>query len=125
HTATVLNFVAANGGYCKRQIPQVEKVRQAYEAKGVRFVNMAQTMRQEFSPEELTKVMNSLGSKIELAKDDDNAIGRGKFLVRGFPTLFVVGKDGVVQEVIIGARADLEETLNKQLETLTSQGSGS
>ena len=41
HKATVLNFVAPNCGFCKKQVPTVEKVRADYEAKGVRFVNIA------------------------------------------------------------------------------------
>lgn len=124
HPATILNFVAANCGYCKRQIPQVEKVRQTYEAKGVRFVNMVQTMRTEFTVEQVTEVMNSLGAKLELVKDEKNATGRDKYKVVSFPTMVVVGRDGVVQDVVIGAKADLAETLSQQLDSLIDKGSG-
>ena len=38
NVATVLNFVAPNCGYCKKQLPTVEKIREEYEKKGVRFL---------------------------------------------------------------------------------------
>lgn len=123
HTATVLNFVAANCGFCKKQIPQVEKLRQIYEAKGVRFVNMVQTMRTEFTAEQVTEMMNSLGSKLELVKDEKNETGKGKYKAVSYPTLVLVGRDGIVQDVIIGAKADLSETLSKELDALVAKGS--
>ncbi|MFQ5590997.1 MAG: peroxiredoxin family protein [Phycisphaerae bacterium] len=35
---TVLDFFAGNCPHCNKQLPRVEKIRQEYEAKGVRFV---------------------------------------------------------------------------------------
>ncbi|MCH7640438.1 MAG: conjugal transfer protein TraF, partial [Bacteroidetes bacterium] len=44
-SVTVLNFFATNCGFCRRQLPVVEKVRTTYGGKSVRFVNISQSMR--------------------------------------------------------------------------------
>ena len=117
HPATVLNFVAPNCGFCKRQLPNVEKLRAEYEAKGVRFVNVHQTMRKEYTKEEAASVFKGAGSNLELATDAGNTVGKA-YKATSFPTMIVVGKDGKVSNVNIGAKANLESLLRGQLDTL-------
>jgi len=116
-SATVLNFVAPNCGFCKRQIPQVETVRSAFEKKGVRFVNVSQTMKKAYSNEDVAKVMKSWGSHLELAPDAGNKVGQS-FKATSYPTLVIVGKDGKIKHVTIGARANTGEILKGQLEEM-------
>jgi thiol-disulfide isomerase/thioredoxin len=125
HPATILNFVAANCGYCKRQVPTVEKVRAEYEDKGVRFVNITQTMRnKEYSVEEIVKLYHQdLGTKLEIAKDGKNKIG-GLYKAVSFPTLFVVDNEGKIADVIIGAKPDLDKTLRSHLDRLIKADTG-
>lgn len=122
--ATVLNLVAPNCGFCKRQIPVVEKVRAEFEARGVRFVNVAQTMGRVYTGDEVRKAMDALGSHLELAHDPKNAVG-ALLKTSGYPTMFVIGRDGKVRHVNIGAQAGLEETLKKQLRGLLESGNPS
>jgi len=118
HPATVLNFVAPNCGFCKKQMPNVEAVRAEYEAKGVRFVNVAQKMgAKEFTTEEIVDVFKGVGSRLELAKDTDNKVGQ-MFKAVSFPTMVVVSKDGKIEYVNIGAQADLDKSLKGQLDGL-------
>lgn len=117
HAATILNFVAGNCGYCKKQIPRVEQIRKKYTDKDVRFVNVAQTMRTRFTPEQLVDIMDKIGSHLELAHDPDNSVGT-LYGVRGFPTMVVVGKNGKVEAVNVGNLGDLETRLTKQLDAL-------
>ncbi len=119
HPATVLNFFAPNCGFCKRQIPNVEKVRKEYEAKGVRFVNVAQKMRKDYTEAEIVDVLTGVGSGLELTIGDfaDNKIGR-QFQAVSYPTMFVVGKDGKIANVNIGAKQNLDTLLKGQLDTL-------
>ncbi len=124
HPATVLNFVAPNCGFCKRQLPNVEKIRAEYEAKGVRFVNMSQTMRKPFAPEDAVDVYKGTGARLEIAIDEGNKIGQ-QFKATSYPTMMVVGKDGKVAHVNIGAKADLEKLLRGQLDGLIKGKSGS
>jgi thiol-disulfide isomerase/thioredoxin len=118
HKATVLNFVAPNCGFCKKQVPNVEKVRAEYADKGVRFVNMVQKMgTKDFETSEITDIFKQAGSNLDLAKDEGNTVG-AKYKVVSFPTMFVVSKDGTITEVAIGAKADLETTLKAKLDEL-------
>lgn len=111
---TVLNFVAPNCGFCKRQIPKVESVRSRFESMGVRFINVNETMRKAFTQSEAEAVFDSVGSKLELAMDPGNRVG-GMFKVSSFPTMFVLTNDGIVRHVNIGAKANIDEMLATQL----------
>lgn len=120
HAATVLNFVAPNCGYCKRQLPNVEAVRKDYQAKGVRFVNVVQKMRKDFTVDEIKDVFSKVGSNLEMVTDDfaEGKVGREQFKAISFPTMVVVDKTGKVAHVNIGAQQDLEKTLTGQLDAL-------
>jgi thiol-disulfide isomerase/thioredoxin len=117
HPATVLNFVATNCGYCSKQIPRLEKMREKYESKGIRFVNMVETMRTKSTEEVVVKKMTDLGSKLEVVHDADNKVGPG-YGARGFPTMVVVGKSGKIEAVNVGNIGDLETRLAGQLDAL-------
>jgi len=112
--ATVLNFVAPNCGWCKRQIPQVEKVRSEFESKGVRFLNVTQTMGKKFTNDQVTDAMKKLGSQLEIAPNPDNKVGK-LYRATSFPTMFVVGKDGTVKHVNIGGAPTTGDDLKNQL----------
>ena len=116
-TATILNFIATNCGFCKKQIPRLETLREKYTAKGVRFINVSQKMRKEFSQDEVVAKMKGLGFKGELVIDHTNKIG-GLFNATGFPTMIVVGKTGKVEAVNVGNVGDLESRVSKQLDAI-------
>lgn len=118
--ATVLNFVAPNCGFCKRQVPNVEKVRKEYESKGVRFVNVAQKMRKEYTDEQAEQIFSGIGSNLELATDFTNTVG-GLYKAVSFPTMFVVSSEGVIKDVVVGAKPDIDKTLKKNLDELIKQ----
>lgn len=119
HPATVLNFFAPNCGYCKKAMPTIEKVRKEYEAKGVRFVNVAQKMRKDYTDKQIKDILKATGSKLELTTSDFNANSMGAaFRARSFPTMVIVGKSGKVAAVNIGALADLESRMKSQLDAL-------
>jgi len=121
HPATVPNFVAPNCGFCKKQVPNVDKVRAEYEAKGVRFVNVAEKMGQkDFTTEETVDVFKQAGSNLELAKDEGNTIG-AQYKAQSFPTMIIVGKDGKIEHVNIGAKPDIETLLKGQLDGLIAK----
>ena len=74
-------------------------------------------MRKEFTKEEAASKFKSAGSNLELATDAGNTVGK-VYKATSFPTMFVVGKDGKVSNVNIGAKANLESLLRGQLDTL-------
>ena len=117
---TLLNFTAGDCPHCKKQMPKMEALRKTYEEKGVRFVNVVQKMKKEFSPDEIKGVFRSLGAKpedMEIAFDMPNIQG-GKFGVSSYPTLVVLGKTGNVEAVDFGNPDDLEGRVKNQLDTL-------
>lgn len=112
--ATILNFVAPNCGFCKRQLPQVESARKEFEQYGIRFVNVSQTMQKEFSAEEAVGQYSANGSELEVAIDPGNRTGQ-RFKATSYPTLFVIGPDGMVRQVIVGAKPNMKELLEQAL----------
>lgn len=117
HPATVLNFVAPNCGYCKRQLPEVERVRESFEQRGVRFVNVMQTMKQTFTTEQIMEVLANVGSRSEVALDGGNKVG-AMFKATSFPSLYVLDAQGQIREVVSGAKANIRDTLTRRLEDL-------
>ncbi|MBN1490308.1 MAG: DUF1573 domain-containing protein [Phycisphaerae bacterium] len=115
---TVLDFFAPNCGFCKKQMPTVEAVRADYEAKGVRFLYVAQQMGQKaFTQAEIAEVLKTLKVDGEWAMDLEKAVG-GLFKVTGYPTMVIVGKGGEIEAVNVGAKADLKERMAKQLDAM-------
>ncbi len=121
---TVLNFVAPNCGFCRRQVPIVESLRTHYEDLGVRFVNVGQTMRKEFTREEVEKVLSEAGSHLPLAHDPKNEVGR-RFKVTSYPTMAIISRDGQIHDVIIGAKKDLDVLMKTQLDAILAKDKGS
>jgi hypothetical protein len=118
---TVLDFVAPNSGVSMLQLARLENIRRIYEGRGVQFTAVRQTMRKRFSKEEAGSIIRATGFQGQLIHDPDNAIG-GQFSVRTFPTLFVVGTDARVADVIMGNVKDLEQRLRFSLETALAGG---
>ncbi len=120
---TVLNFFSANCGWCKRQLPQVDKTRKSYEGNdNVQFVNISQTMRKPNTDEEVAKLLGNLKVGGELVTDPSNSLGDRFNVNNGYPKLFVVGKDGKVAEVFIGAKADLDAGLKSTIDKALGGG---
>jgi thiol-disulfide isomerase/thioredoxin len=119
HAATVLNFVAPNCGFCKRALPNVEKVRKEYESKGIRFVNVVQKMRKEYTEEQIVDVLKGAGSRLAISTSDfkDNTVGKA-FKAVSYPTMIVVDRTGKIAHVNIGAKQNLDSLLKGQLDAL-------
>ncbi|MCB9858271.1 MAG: DUF1573 domain-containing protein [Phycisphaerales bacterium] len=117
HPATVLNFFAPNCPHCKRQLPKVEQIRLQFEPMGVRFVNVSEKMRKDFTPEEVLSVVSDLGANAELAIDPGNVVGR-RFKATGYPCLIVIDPKGVVSHVVSGNKKNIVEDVSQKLESL-------
>jgi thiol-disulfide isomerase/thioredoxin len=115
----VLNFFAPRCPFCRRQMPQADKIREAYVPKGVRFIHVHQAMRQPaFTTEQVIDFFKELEVEVgELAMDDGNQVGR-LFQALSFPTMIVLGKDGTIAAVNVGALPDLEQRTGAQLDAL-------
>ncbi len=124
-TAAVVDFFAPNCPHCKKQIPRVEALRKSYEAKGVRFLFVSETMGRALPDADVAAVMKRLGVDASVAIDHNNTVGRS-FSVSSFPTMFVLNKAGKIEAVNIGDLRDLETRLKSQLDgILTGKSSAS
>jgi len=116
---SVLNFFSPRCPFCRKQLPRVDKMRSQYEAKGVRFINVSQTMRQPpYTQEQVVEAVKQMGvSGGELVIDKGNKVGR-LFKAVSYPTMIVVGKNGMIEAVNIGNLKDLEKRVAAQLDAL-------
>ena len=122
--ATVLNFVAPNCPFCKRQLPSIEKVRAAYEDRGVRFVNVSETLHEKvFTPSEAQVAFDATGAYLELAMDPGNRIGTD-YKITSFPVMVIVSKDGRVADALIGAKEETVDKLRGVLDSILAAESG-
>ncbi len=118
HPATVLNFFAPNCKYSKRQIPKVEASRAEFESQGIRFVNVSQKMKIDFTSDEVQQTVSAIGAIGELAIDEKgNKTGR-RFKVTGFPTLFVIRENGIIDHVIAGNKKTTQAILHEKLSAI-------
>ncbi len=96
HPATVLNFVAANCPFSTRKIRELNEIRTTYGQAGVRFVNIAQTMKQKrYSAAEMMTIFKGEGWDWELVYDPTNSLGN-MFKSSGYPKLVVINKQGTI-----------------------------
>jgi len=124
---TVLDFYASWCGFCKKQIPKVSELyaRKYADNPNVRFLAVSAdqlksagaTGPRARTDEQVAQMFSSLGAKFESALDPKGDV-KGKFLVGSFPTLMLLGKNGVVEAVHFGAKANLSATLEKQIDLL-------
>lgn len=115
---TVLNFFAPNCPFCAKQLPWMEQVRAAYTPRGVRFINVSETLHGKvFSQEQIVEKLRQLGNNGELTIDANNHVGQ-LFKVNSFPVLFVFGPGGMIADVIPGSRPSNQPRLEKRLEEL-------
>lgn len=114
----VLDFFAPKCGFCRRQMPVVDKIRKDYEAKGVRFLYVGQAMGAEPTKQDCTQMMEQIGVTGDLAMDAQNKVGSQVFKTTGYPTMVILDKGGKVAAVNVGARPDLAERVPKQLDAL-------
>jgi len=109
----VLDFWASWCGPCRRAMPVVVEVADSYKKKGV----VLYAVNVQEKPAAIRKFLKDTGLKVTVALDKNGAVA-GLFRVRGIPQTVIIGKDGTVQAVHVGALPDLKERLTRELKTL-------
>lgn len=117
---TLLNFIAADCGYCKRQAPRLEGVVKEMKNRKVHLLEVVQKMGREFTQQEVEAVLTQAGldvKKSQIAIEMGNATGIA-FRISSYPTLVMIGKDGKVAGVIAGNTGNLEAEVKAAIAAL-------
>ena len=112
----IMEFWATWCGPCRMTMAAVHNVREKYTGKGVEVLSVDQG-------EDAAKVrsfVESRGLKLHVLLDSDGEVSR-TYGVAGIPTLFVIGKDGVVKARVVGYRPDLEAALGQFLDQMLAE----
>jgi thiol-disulfide isomerase/thioredoxin len=126
----VIDFWATWCGPCLAELPEVQKVVDAFarDKKDVLFIALSQDQEPEAEAglrklidktleENKLKLGQTLNSKLGL--DPTHAVG-DQFQIEGIPTLVILDRDGVVQSAHVGNDPDIRKILSNELDTLLS-----
>lgn len=116
----LLAFYASWCGYCKRAMPAVEQLHKEFKDKGVEVIAVNQDTRSgrgAKTEEESLATYKEWNLSMPVTMDPDHKIGE-QFMVRGYPTFFIVGSNGNVEAVYIGGREVAGNIARSQLDSL-------
>jgi thiol-disulfide isomerase/thioredoxin len=111
----VLNFWATWCGPCRLEMPQLQKVFQELEPKGVGFA--AVSLDRGMSKEVLEGFLKSRGIGLPVYRDEEGSLAR-RFGVAAIPATFVLKSDGQVAHSTKGYRPGDEVLLRKKIEEI-------
>jgi cytochrome c-type biogenesis protein len=88
----LLNFWATWCAPCNAEMPDFEKLTKRYSPDDftVLAINFMET------PEQITPFMRQYGLTFEIGLDPDGKINTSQYLVRGYPTSYLINRDGVI-----------------------------
>lgn len=112
---TVLDFWTSWCPHCKKQLPIIQKIAQDYQSKGVQFLLVSQD-QVNTKVEKITDTAKQLNVSLPIAWDSTLTSGR-KYGATGYPVLFLLGKNGVIEALHRGSRIS-EEDIRAQLDQL-------
>jgi thiol-disulfide isomerase/thioredoxin len=98
---TILNFVSIDCPYCKEQLQLLNTIILELDSQAYRFINITPML-----PSNLTQY----SSRMEWIEDKPEAL-LNLFQVSGYPTLFVVGTDGKIVQIIPGVPMQLKREM--------------
>jgi len=114
NAVVVLDFWATWSGPGRKELPIVAKVAAAYKDKGV----VLWAVNEQEPEDRIGDYLKKLNVTCPVALDRDGEVG-GLYRVRSIPQTVIVGKDGKIRAIHVGAVSDLEATLTHELDVLT------
>ncbi len=112
YSATVLYFYMPDCPPCDKALATLEQLGQTTADRDVRFVAIAQRSRGHRSQRELLAEAVGAGMTMELVVEDFDERRSGRlFQIISYPTVFVIGRDGVVQAAVVGANDGFEASV--------------
>ena len=110
-TPVLLNFWATWCGPCRHEMPYLQQVYEDWP--GDELVLL--TINIGESPSQVAEFMQGQGLSFPVLLDSQGEIAE-KYGIRGIPTTFFIDKDGIIQDIRIGAfqsKAEIESSLSK------------
>ena len=107
-----VNFWATWCPPCRAEMPEMEKLYPAYQAKGIEILGVDV----QESQAQVKQFVQQGGYSWKFALDLDGKASRA-YYVTGIPTHIFVGRDGVIRDLVVTGldRASMESKLNKLL----------
>ncbi len=105
----LINFWATWCGPCKAEMPYLQQINDTWSAKGL--VLLAVDIGEK--PATIEKFMNELNLSMTVPMDSDGKVAKA-YLIGAIPTTFLIDKDGVIRQKIVGAFPSAE-AIEKEL----------
>lgn len=113
----ILDFWATWCGPCTRSLPTLSEVAAEYRSRGVELfaVDIGE------ANDEVREFLDRSGLELSVVMDPDGSIS-DRYGVEGIPHTVIIGRDGIVRFVHIGASPGLRGELTHVLDELTTAG---
>jgi peroxiredoxin/YHS domain-containing protein len=124
--ATVVFFFVTYDKFSTEALPMVNEWVKGYDGQPVLFYGVTQDIIRDYrskldqriiSREEVINHWKGMDLKFPMLFDPDKA-GREKFLVKSFPTVFLINREGRIEHVYLGLRPIREGKLKEDIDRL-------
>jgi len=95
----IVNLWASWCGPCRSEMPAIQRVYEANRERGLDVLAVNSTVQDDAA--KARDFARELGLTFPILLDRDGEVTR-RYLVRGLPSTFIVGRDGVIREAIFG-----------------------
>ncbi len=109
----ILDFWASWCGPCLRAMPQVDKVANEFAEQGVKLV----AINLEESPDKIKAALSRLKLETVVALDKDGRVAE-RYGASDIPQTVIIGRDGKVARLFVGAGAKFDESLREALKAV-------
>jgi peroxiredoxin len=109
----LLNFWATWCEPCKVEMPSMEALHRDFASRGLRVVAVSEDNPQQVSPADLRQYAEDLGLTFDILRDTSSAMTKS-YQVIGYPTTFVIARDGTIRRRWAGAE-DWNSPANRAL----------
>jgi len=97
--AVLINLWATWCPPCRAEMPTIEKIYQEYQSQGLVVLGVNSTFQDE--PPQIVPFINQYNITFPILLDVNGEVST-LYELRGLPTSFFIGRDGVIKEVVVG-----------------------